>query len=192
MLRYPSITVSLLVCLSCCGSGSDSNFLSYFLPSFLKQSSPQTYTVAIPETACTGCSQKITLIADEHSNVIPQEQFSFSDSLITTLRIEYIKNQILKKLRLKEKPAVSLDNLPDIVKENDYIMSKIRDDIDEEYSDDFYAKTTRAIVFPYEGIKEKKIIIYFAWLVFNDALFNSPPYCVLFIVSSFKRVNFDP
>lgn len=141
----------LLVCLSGCQSGSD-NFLSYFMPSFLKQS-PQTYTVAAPETACTGCSQKITLIEDEQANTIHEvDQHSFSDSILTTLRIEYIKNQILKKLRLKEKPAVSLENIPQIVKENDYIMSKIRGDVtDDAYSDDFYARTTRAIVFPYEG-----------------------------------------
>lgn len=162
MFRYLGITLPLLIiCLSgCCQSNSDT-FFSYFIPSFLKQSSsssPPSYSIAAnEETECTGCSQKITLIEDEQSNTIQEvdQHASFSDSVVTSLRIEYIKNQILNKLRLKEKPAVSLDNLPRIVKENDYIMSKIRDEDDDDdedgYSDDFYAKTTRVIVFPYEG-----------------------------------------
>ncbi|KRT78496.1 hypothetical protein AMK59_7013 [Oryctes borbonicus] len=140
MYRCTGITVLLLfVCLSDSQSNSD----PFSAAAFLKQT---------PQTACTGCSQKITLIEDEQSNTIQEiDQRSFSDNVLTTLRIEYIKNQILKKLRLKEKPAVSVDDLPQIIKENDYIMSKIRDDgSDDGYSDDFYARTTRAVIFPYE------------------------------------------
>lgn len=72
---------------------------------------------------------------------------------ITALRIEYIKNQILKKLRLKEKPSVALPiaGLPKPVTEDENLFPRSQEDSASEYSDDYYGKTTQAIIFPHEG-----------------------------------------
>ncbi|KAJ8985862.1 hypothetical protein NQ317_006236 [Molorchus minor] len=68
----------------------------------------------------------------------------------TRIRIEYIKYQILKKLRLKEKPTVSVGKLPKPVKEYENLLPDQDMSVQSDYSDDFYGKTTQAIIFPYE------------------------------------------
>lgn len=101
-------------------------------------------------STCTGCSKKITLVEEGEKYILPE--YSITSEEFTALRIEYIKNQILKKLRLKEKPQVSMPHLPKPVRENDSILSSMHDgEIDDGYSEDFYGKTTQAIIFPYEG-----------------------------------------
>ncbi|KAJ8955339.1 hypothetical protein NQ318_003433 [Aromia moschata] len=47
---------------------------------------------------------------------------SYAEKEFTRLRIEYIKNQILKKLRLKEKPTVDVGNIPIPVKEYENLL----------------------------------------------------------------------
>lgn len=103
----------------------------------------------IAAPTCVGCSKKITLVDKDEKVMVPE--YSITPEEFTALRIEYIKNQILKKLRLKEKPQVSMPQLPKPVMENDAILSSINDDMDGGFSDDFYGKTTHAIIFPYEG-----------------------------------------
>lgn len=101
-------------------------------------------------STCVGCNKKFTLVEKGEKYTVPE--YTITSEEFTALRIEYIKNQILKKLRLKEKPQVSMPQLPKPVKEIDSILSSINDDdIDDGYSDDFYGKTTQAIIFPYEG-----------------------------------------
>lgn len=80
--------------------------------------------------------------------------YSVSEKEFTALRIEYIKNQILKKLRLKEKPTVGIAKLPKLVKEYDNLIPDQDDSMHSSYSDDFYGKTTQAIIFPYEGMSQ--------------------------------------
>lgn len=77
--------------------------------------------------------------------------FSVTENEFTKIRIEYIKNQILKKLRLKEKPTVAVGNLPKPVKEYENLLPDQDMSLQSSYSDDFYGKTTQAIIFPYEG-----------------------------------------
>lgn len=91
-------------------------------------------------TICIGCA----------SNMYDDHEWQKE---ITALRIEYIKNQILKKLRLKEKPSISLpiSGLPKPVTENENLFPKTQDQSDE-YNDDYYGKTTQAIIFPHEGM----------------------------------------
>lgn len=91
-------------------------------------------------TICIGCA----------SNMYDDHEW---EKEITALRIEYIKNQILKKLRLKEKPSISLpiSGLPKPVTENENLFPKTQDQSDE-YNDDYYGKTTQAIIFPHEGM----------------------------------------
>ncbi|GLV43047.1 dawdle [Carabus blaptoides fortunei] len=73
-------------------------------------------------------------------------------SMYIQLMHEYIKNQILKKLRLKEKPSVALPiaGLPKPVTEDENLFPRSQDDSSSEYSDDYYGKTTQAIIFPHE------------------------------------------
>lgn len=87
---------------------------------------------------------------EENSVDKQQPEFPVSDEF-TAIRIEYIKNQILKKLRLKEKPTVDIGELPKPVRDYENILPDQDMMVESGYSDDFYGKTTQAIVFPYEG-----------------------------------------
>lgn len=87
---------------------------------------------------------------DENSVDNSRPEVSVAENEFTALRIEYIKNQILKKLRLKEKPTVSVGDLPIPVKEYENFLPD-DDLLQSSYSDDFYGKTTQAIIFPDEG-----------------------------------------
>lgn len=69
---------------------------------------------------------------------------------VTAMRIEYIKYQILKKLRLKEKPLISQVDLQK-TKEYANLLPNQEDHFQSPYDDDFYGKTTQAVIFPYEG-----------------------------------------
>lgn len=96
---------------------------------------------------CLGCTQKFTEVSQNEQ----QERYTVTEEELTALRIEYIKNQILKKLRLKEKPTVSMKNLPKPVTEDESFLPKNDDDSYPSPLDDFYGKTTQVIVFPYKG-----------------------------------------
>nr|XP_023024639.1 growth/differentiation factor 8-like [Leptinotarsa decemlineata] len=84
------------------------------------------------------------------NSVDGENNFSATENEFTKLRIEYIKNQILKKLRLKEKPNISVTDLPKPVKEYEHFLPSHDANIQSSFSDDFYGKTTQAIIFPYE------------------------------------------
>lgn len=81
---------------------------------------------------------------NEHYGALSEKEF-------TALRIEYIKNQILKKLRLKEKPQIQMSDLPQPLKESENLFPDQDMDFISTYDDDFYGKTTQAVVLPYEG-----------------------------------------
>lgn len=97
----------------------------------------QDSSSSLVSTHCVGCSNKL----DDGSTI--QDE-------LTLLRIEYIKQQILKKLRLKEKPTVTLPiaGLPKPVTENKNLFPR---DQDAYENDHYYGKTTQAIIFPTEG-----------------------------------------
>lgn len=90
-------------------------------------------------TKCIGCS------ANKFD-----EELTIEEEL-TKLRIEYIKQQILKKLRLKEKPSVSLPigGLPKPLVEDIRFIPRNQENMIE--NDHYYGKTTQAIIFPSEG-----------------------------------------
>lgn len=71
---------------------------------------------------------------------------------LTDLRITYVKNQILKKLKLTERPDVSLTGLPLPIPVAEGATMQL-DDEDEPTGipDDFYAKTNQKIIFPQLG-----------------------------------------
>lgn len=110
-------------------------------------SRPPAATMLSETTSCAGCAQKYSEV-DQNSK---QERYTVTEEEITALRIEYIKNQILRKLRLKQKPTVSISHLPIPVTEDDSLVPKGHDDSTPSPFDDYYGRTTQAIVFPYEG-----------------------------------------
>lgn len=110
---------------------------------------------------CTGCSKKITVVDEERNYVPGSSGYTITEEEFTALRIEYIKNQILRKLRLKKKPKISMAHIPKAVSENEALLPKPYEDfVETRYVDDFYGRTTQAIVFPYEGKVEflKKLL----------------------------------
>lgn len=69
---------------------------------------------------------------------------------LTEARIEFVKQQILKKLRLSKKPAVALpvNSLPMPVAEGQTLSQGT--DKPPEF-DDYYGRTEQKIIFPVEG-----------------------------------------
>lgn len=73
-----------------------------------------------------------------------------SVSELTDVRIEFVKQQILKKLRLSKKPAVALpvNSLPMPVAQGQTLSDRV--DKPPEF-DDYYGRTEQKIIFPVEG-----------------------------------------
>nr|CAD7440577.1 unnamed protein product [Timema bartmani] len=92
---------------------------------------------------CQGCGERRVAVED-----------TMASSQLTAMRIEYIKQQILKKLRLKEPPTISrpLSSLPKPLA-NGTVLSKTRGvpTVNKDV-DDFYGKTDQVIIFPKEGL----------------------------------------
>ncbi|XP_011055841.1 PREDICTED: inhibin beta A chain isoform X2 [Acromyrmex echinatior] len=90
------------------------------------------------EADCTGCAQNKV-------NVIE------SDPLLTELRVEYVKQQILKKLRLSKPPEVSmpLSTLPKPLINGNVLRPSL-----ERPAENFYGKTNQVVVFPNEGVAD--------------------------------------
>lgn len=74
------------------------------------------------------------------------------DLLLTELRVEYVKQQILKKLRLSKPPEVSmpLSTLPKPLI-NGNVLELRPGAPPEEKTEHFYGKTDQIIIFPNEG-----------------------------------------
>ncbi|XP_037925991.1 growth/differentiation factor 8 [Hermetia illucens] len=68
-----------------------------------------------------------------------------SEDELTKLRIEYVKNQILEKLRLDEQPKITKRDLPRPV----YEGATIRGDVQSQSKDydDYYARTSQKFIF---------------------------------------------
>lgn len=83
-----------------------------------------------------------------------QNSVKMSENELANLRIEYVKNQILHKLRMTERPApISKDDLPEPIQEG-YAVSNHADLDDEHFNrhlDDYFAKTTQKIIFLTKG-----------------------------------------
>lgn len=90
-----------------------------------------------PTSSCPKCQQNSVKVSEEN---------------LTELRIEFVKNQILQKLRLTERPPQSLnmDALPKPIADGDTIQMDI-DEKPDPRLDDFYAKTTQKIIFLTRG-----------------------------------------
>lgn len=105
----------------------------------LSPADAQSDEATAPHTNCPKCQRN-----DEP--MMTEEQ-------LTELRIAYVKNQILKKLKLTERPKVSLSGVPRPVAEGATFQP---DDNAEEqalksHAEEFYAKTKQKIIFPQLG-----------------------------------------
>ncbi|XP_075218457.1 activin beta chain dawdle [Lycorma delicatula] len=72
-----------------------------------------------------------------------------TDAEITEIRIEYIKQQILKKLRLKEPPKITSNFSPIYLPEP--LKIKPPEEKSNKDEDDFYGKTDQIVLFPVDG-----------------------------------------
>ncbi|XP_017477017.1 PREDICTED: inhibin beta B chain [Rhagoletis zephyria] len=70
-----------------------------------------------------------------------------SEEELTQLRIEYVKQQILEKLRLKERPNVSAVGLPKPIYEGTTIEEEEDDSAKNKDLDDYYARTSKKFIF---------------------------------------------
>ncbi|XP_061927741.1 inhibin beta C chain isoform X2 [Apis cerana] len=99
------------------------------------------------EEDCAGCAQnKVGLI-------------TVTDPILTELRVEYVKQQILKKLRLSKPPEISmpLSTLPKPLINGRVLELRPGAPLEPEKSvDSFYGKTDQIVVFPNEGIADSK------------------------------------
>lgn len=81
-----------------------------------------------------------------------QNSVKMSEDELTSLRIEYVKNQILHKLRMNERPPPKdMDELPEPIQEGYAIQNDDDTDYLNRHLDDYYAKTTQKIIFLTEG-----------------------------------------
>lgn len=81
-----------------------------------------------------------------------QNSVKMSEDELASLRTEYVKNQILHKLRMTERPApVSKDRLPMPIQEGYTIHVDESDDYLNRHLDDYFAKTTQKIIFLNRG-----------------------------------------
>lgn len=75
-----------------------------------------------------------------------------SENELANLRTEYVKTQILHKLRMTERPApISKDELPEPISEGYAIQGDDDTDYLNKHLDDYYAKTSAKIIFLSRG-----------------------------------------
>ena len=148
-----SVVVVLVVLVMSRVCWSESDYERSVINTVLDPRPPAVTLSSKSESACVGCMKKITLVeGDEKYDLTDSSQY-VTQEVLTALRVEYVKNQILKKLRLREKPVISMTHLPRMVRENGDIMPKIyKQEAYKKDSEDDYAQTTQAIMFPYDGI----------------------------------------
>jgi len=141
-MRLP---VAFIVILGMGGIGANwsemTNPLMRVWYTFLPHSSDSSESSLANKAAeCIGCEQnKVTVI--DH------------DPLLTELRVEYVKQQILKKLRLSKPPEVSmpLSTLPKPLISNVLELRPGAPPEPERPAENFYGKTDQIVVFPNEG-----------------------------------------
>ena len=94
-----------------------------------------------PEHECSGCAQNRVLNDDP-------------DPILTELRVEYVKQQILRKLRLEKPPEVSMSisTLPKPLVNGNVLDLKPGQPLEPPTpAESFYGKTNQIVVFPNEG-----------------------------------------
>ncbi|XP_058795004.1 growth/differentiation factor 8 isoform X1 [Phymastichus coffea] len=109
--------------------------------------SSSTATPAAPDDECRGCAQnRVQAELDQ-------------DPILTELRVEYVKQQILRKLRLEKPPEVSLSisTLPKPLVNGHVLELKPGEPLEPQIpAESFYGKTNQIVVFPDESIPYSK------------------------------------
>lgn len=103
-------------------------------------------TSSVDEKECVECNQNKVVVNDQNP-------------ILTELRVEYVKQQILKKLRLSKPPnvSISLSTLPKPLINGNVLELRPGAPLEPEKSaESFYGKTDQIVVFPYEGIGDTK------------------------------------
>lgn len=92
-----------------------------------------------------------------YNNNSPEETTDtrFSRDELTQLRIELVKQQILEKLRLKERPRVAAIDLPKPISEGATIEQETANDGKLGELDDYYARTSKKFIFLEIGTRLK-------------------------------------
>ncbi|XP_035740866.1 growth/differentiation factor 8-like [Vespa mandarinia] len=107
---------------------------------------PTSTTSTVDEKECVECNQNKVVVNDQNP-------------ILTELRVEYVKQQILKKLRLSKPPnvSISLSTLPKPLINGNVLELRPGAPLEPEKSaESFYGKTDQIVVFPYEGIGDSK------------------------------------
>lgn len=78
-----------------------------------------------------------------------QNGVKMTEEELTELRIAYVKNQILKKLKLSKRPQVTIKDLPRPITEKFVPYSE--DESMNRQNEDYYARTTKKFIFLQEG-----------------------------------------
>lgn len=110
-----------------------------------------------------------------------QNSVKMSENELANLRIEYVKNQILHKLRLTERPAPvprAKDELPEPIQEGYAIQGDDNTDYLNRHLDDYYAKTTQKIIFLSRGESAISCEILFVGLLSNSRI-RLPKYVIV-------------
>ncbi|XP_063705431.1 growth/differentiation factor 8 isoform X2 [Culicoides brevitarsis] len=81
-----------------------------------------------------------------------QNGVKMTEEELTALRIEFVKNQILKKLRLTERPNVSIKDLPKPITEK--LVPEPEPENVNRQLEDYYGKTTKKFIFLQEANNE--------------------------------------
>lgn len=119
---------------------------SFYSQATASGSSGSSQSSSLEEEDCTECAHnKISLLAN--------------DPILTEFRVEYVKQQILKKLRLSKPPEISmpLSTLPKPLINGRVLELRPGAPLEPEKSiDSFYGKTDQIVVFPNEGVADSK------------------------------------
>lgn len=108
----------------------------------------------VDEKECVECNQNKVVVNDQNP-------------ILTELRVEYVKQQILKKLRLSKPPnvSISLSTLPKPLINGNVLELRPGAPLEPEKSaESFYGKTDQIVVFPYEG-KDNRIFTFFSYFI---------------------------
>lgn len=109
-------------------------------PEEAKGSAPINYTTVNPKIASIGCTQ---CESSRHVEHITEEE-------LRRLRIEFVKQQILEKLRLKESPNVSAMELPLPIFEGITLPQTTEANKNKDF-DDYYARTNQKFILLQRG-----------------------------------------
>lgn len=137
---------------------------------------PPPDDILVPASSCASCdSLKLKISEDE----------------LTLLRIEYIKNQILKKLKLNEKPVISNSSIPRPVVEGLTMQQTYDENENIDRYEEFYAKTTQRYIFPSEKFDCKNSQNNSVEKCFKYILANDDEVLVTLAELSFTNPDFD-